>query len=176
MADLDLMLDEIQEHRAHIVRRREEKTLRQLRHAIDDTDHRAHGGNHVGTDHLVGKSLAELFQPLAYLLGALKNMAHGGGEFVAVMVDERNEQIFLVGEVDIDRALGNARFPGDVVHAGGVEALALEHAPGAGQNLVAFGRVFARRKTPGGVSRTTRFRFRLHIPVFTCHHCRLLAS
>ncbi len=92
-----------------------------------------------------------------------------------MVIDQRGEQVLLVGEIDIDRALGNARLARDVVHAGGIESIALEHTPGTCQNLLAFGRVFARRKTPGGIARTARFRFRLHIPVFTCHRYRLLA-
>ena len=45
----------------------------------------------------------------------------------ALALDQRDEQMLLVLEIDIERALRDARRGGDVAHAGGVEAARREH-------------------------------------------------
>ena len=58
---------------------------------------------------------------------------------VAFLLDDGLEQLFFVLEVHIERALGDAGGAGNVVHAGGIEALGEEHGPGAIDDLPPFG-------------------------------------
>ena len=50
----------------------------------------------------------------------------------------------LALEIDVERALGDAGLAGDVVHAGGVEALGQEQRPRALDDLAPLGAVLAR--------------------------------
>ena len=64
------------------------------------------------------------------------------------LLDDRFEQLFLVLEIDIERALGDAGRAGNVVHAGGVETLREEDRAGALNDLTAFGAVLIRDLRP----------------------------
>ena len=52
---------------------------------------------------------------------------HRRGLHFDAVVDEREEQVFLVGEVRVDGALGEAGGGGDLVERGAVEAFLGEH-------------------------------------------------
>ena len=67
-----------------------------------------------------------------------------GGERRLAALDERDdrvahdaaEQLFLVGEVEVDRALGDAGALGDVLEAGRGEAALREHREGGVEDLL----------------------------------------
>ncbi len=67
---------------------------------------------------------------------------HAFGMGQAFLLDHGLEQLLLVFEVDVERALRDAGGAGDVVHAGGIEALGQEDRAGAFDDLAAFGAVF----------------------------------
>ena len=58
---------------------------------------------------------------------------------------------FLVLEIHIERALGDAGGAGNVVHAGGVEALGEEHRAGAVDDLTPLGAVIIGRRGCGAL-------------------------
>ena len=66
----------------------------------------------------------------------------------ALFVDDRLEQLLLVLEIDVERALGDAGRAGDVAHAGGVEASGQEDRPRALDDLAPFGAVIGRWPRP----------------------------
>src|SRR6202022_2707734 len=57
------------------------------------------------------------------------------------LLDDGFEQPVLVGEIDIQRSLGDGRRPRDFAHAGAVKPQIHEHLAGASQNLTALGAV-----------------------------------
>ena len=57
----------------------------------------------------------------------------------AFLLDDSLEQLFLVLEVHIERPFGDAGGAGDVVHAGGVEALGEKHRSSAVDDLPPLG-------------------------------------
>ena len=59
----------------------------------------------------------------------------------AFLLDDGFEQLLLVLEIHIERALGDAGGAGNVVHAGGVEALSEKDRAGALDDLAPFGAV-----------------------------------
>ena len=62
--------------------------------------------------------------------------------FERFVLDDGFEQPVLVGEIDVERALGDAGGAGDLVHAGPIKAQIHEHLAGAVQDLTAFRTVF----------------------------------
>ena len=60
--------------------------------------------------------------------------------------DESGEEIFLVGEIDVERALRHARSARDFVHAGAVEAVGQEDSPRPIEDLTPLGAFLADRK------------------------------
>ena len=58
------------------------------------------------------------------------------------LLDDGLEQPVLVGEIDVERALGDAGGAGDLAHAGAVEAQIHEDLAGAVEDLPALGAVF----------------------------------
>ncbi len=74
----------------------------------------------------------------------------------AFALDQCGEKVFLVLEIDVDRAFRDAGLAGDVVHAGGVEAHAHEDALGPVDDLLAFGRILARCPAAGQAALVVR--------------------
>ena len=72
---------------------------------------------------------------------------------VAFLLDDRFEQFLFVLEIDVERALGDAGGAGDIVHAGGVEALGEEHVSGAVDDLTPLGAFFVGRRGCGRLQR-----------------------
>ncbi len=66
----------------------------------------------------------------------------------ALLVDDGLEQLLLVSEIHIERALGDPGSAGDVVHAGRIESLGQKHRPGAIDNLAPLGAVLIPRRRP----------------------------
>ncbi len=54
-----------------------------------------------------------------------------------LLLDDGLEQPVLVGEIDVERALGDAGGAGDLAHAGAVEAEVHEDLAGAVEDLAA---------------------------------------
>ncbi len=69
---------------------------------------------------------------------------HAFGVDQALLVNDGLEQLLLVVEIDVERALRHAGGAGDVAHAGGVEASRQEDGAGALDNLPALGAVVGR--------------------------------
>ena len=61
--------------------------------------------------------------------------------FERFLLDDGFEQPVLVGEIDVERALGDAGGAGDFAHAGAVKAEVHEDLAGAVENLAALGAV-----------------------------------
>ena len=61
------------------------------------------------------------------------------GLLLAVLADQRLEQLLLRVEIDVERAFRNARDPRDIVHAGAVEPVAKEHGPRPVHDLAPLG-------------------------------------
>ncbi|MEJ0098078.1 MAG: hypothetical protein WDM84_09420 [Bauldia sp.] len=70
--------------------------------------------------------------------------------------DQGAEQRFLAVEIDVERALRDARLLGEVAHAGGIEAARQKHAAGSFQNLTALARILS---CPGASRRGVRLSF-----------------
>ena len=122
------------------------KTRAKLGNPVGDADHRALRLDDLGRGDLDGQHLAELHQRLAQVVGAVEHVIHVLEDGAALFLDQRFEQLFLVGEVDIDRALGDAGFARDVVHRGGFEALVDEDTAGAFDDLAALDRILPGRR------------------------------
>jgi hypothetical protein len=60
---------------------------------------------------------------------------------LALLLDDGFEQLLLVFEIHIERALGDAGGAGNVVHAGGVEALRQKDCAGALDDLAPLGAI-----------------------------------
>ena len=69
---------------------------------------------------------------------------HAFGLVRASCLHDGAEQLILVLEIDVERALGDAGRLGDIAHAGGIEAARHEHRAGALDDLPPFGAVFGR--------------------------------
>ena len=67
---------------------------------------------------------------------------------LAFLLDDGFEQLLLVFEIHIERPFGDTGGAGDVVHAGGVEALSKEDRAGALDDLAPFGAVLIGGREP----------------------------
>src|SRR5690606_36715495 len=87
---------------------------------------------------------------------ALEYYAHLAEDLKLVALDDGGEQVFLVPEVDIERALRHARLARDVVHARRIEALAHEDTLRAVQYLLALHGILAGGGPPVRLARHLR--------------------
>ena len=69
--------------------------------------------------------------------------------FEHFLLDDGFEQPVLVGEIDVERALGDAGGAGDLAHAGAVKAEIHENLAGAVENLPALRAVFVAGEVEG---------------------------
>ncbi|SJM28375.1 hypothetical protein BQ8482_110305 [Mesorhizobium delmotii] len=122
------------------------KTRAKFGNPVRRADYRALRLDDLGRGDLEGQHLAELHQRLAKVVGAVEHIVHVLEDRAALFLDQRFEQLFLVGEVDIDRALGNAGLAGDVVHRRRFKALVDEDTTRAFDDLAALDRVLSRRR------------------------------
>lgn len=107
------------------------------------SNHHAHGADRLIRRHMRRKQHAEFVKRLVERLATIERMTDRFGDPAALAFDHVGEQVFLVLEIDVDRAFGNAGGARDVVHAGGFEALLHEHALGPVEDLLALGRILA---------------------------------
>src|ERR1700722_7029065 len=116
------------------------KTAADIGHPFGDRHHGADRGSAAWPAQQMNVGLAEIPQRRG-------DIAPGGvierdlALFERFLLDNGLEQPVLVGEIDIQRSLGDAGSTGDFAHAGAVKAEIHEDFAGAGENLPAFGAV-----------------------------------
>lgn len=120
-----------------------EEVATQARHAFAHAEHDAHRGHHLLIRHMGEEGDAEGIKAFPDILMAGQDRADRGEKRRPFAFHHGNEKVFLVFEVDVDRAFGDARLAGDVVHARRIEAHLHEDAFGTFQNLFALGRIGA---------------------------------
>ena len=117
----------------------------ELRHAVGDGDN---GADRRGLFRPAQKFDVGYAEPRQHRLDVMVvgvEIENAFGLRVAFLLDDGLEQIFLVLEIDIERALGDAGRAGNVVHARGIEALGQKHGARAVDDLTPLGAFIVRR-------------------------------
>jgi len=99
------------------------------------------GDDPPGRHRKPGKGQAEVRQDAfdVVIVGIESEDLRGLG--VAFLPDNGFEQLFLVLEIDVERAFRHPGHPGDLTHAGGVKASRHEDLPGALDDLAPLGAI-----------------------------------
>ena len=123
-------------------------TAAEVGHTLGDRHHGAHRGaavrpadhRHVGAAELEQRRLGSRSGAKLKRLAAVVEV---------LLLDDRLEQVMLVGEVDVERALRHAGDAGNLAHAGAVEAEIEKHAARAVEDLLPLGGIFLARPRGG---------------------------
>jgi hypothetical protein len=125
------------------------KAFADIGHALRDghhgTDRRAAAGPTQQLD-IGAAELAERGHCIAFRIEIEDSLAL----LELLLLDDRLEQRALVGEIDVERALGDAGGTRDLAHAGAVEAQIQEDFSRTVENLAALGAVFLADRREGG--------------------------
>ena len=147
----DLAIDEILEQDTTAGGQPEEAAA-ERRHPVRDADEGAHCIDGLWRRNLACKPDPEAIEAVLHILAAGKDIFQREGDTLALLLDERPEQIFLILKVDVDRPLRDSCLAGDVVHAGAIEAQPDEGSACTFDDLPALGGIFASGETGGTVA------------------------
>src|SRR5229473_2239621 len=137
-----------------------------LRHPLGDRHHRSGGRSAARPAQQLDIGLPELRQRRGNVPRRIEIERHLA-LLEGFLLDDGFEQPVLVGEIDIQRSLGDAGRSRDFAHAGAVKPQIHEHLAGAGQNLTALGAVLvADQVESSGIGSNHWFSLYGKIPAF----------